>query len=164
MLRRPPKFQSCDPANPKVFIYAEHYLKECPEFADIDLCLKDPKGSELFEFYIDRMHGVGEQKFSVNFWQHVNKWKKTASDSEEFRDEAVAVFNDHLDASANQPAKLDKELRERIGVELMAIEIQEDKKDEIEEKKKGGGITGFFTRFQKVSALQPRRHQCDEAR
>ena len=137
--KNPPKIQSCDPDNPQIFIYEEHYIKACPNFAELDLCLKNKKGVELFEFYIDRVHGIGPEKFSVNFWQHVETWKKTESKTEEYRDEAVAVFNDHMDASATQPAPINKSLREKLGVELMKIEIQEDKKDELEEKKKKGG-------------------------
>ena len=160
--KQPPKFQSCDPGNPQIFIYEEHYLKACPTFADIDLCLKDPKGSELLEFYIDRIHGVGPEKFSINFWQHVESWKKTKSDTEEYRDEAVAIFNDHIDASATQPAHIDKNLRERLGVELMRIEIQEDRKDEVEDIKRKGGIGGLFARFKKVEETTLRANVFDE--
>jgi len=161
--KKPPRIQSCDFKNPQTFIYEEHYLNACPNFADIDLCLKNPKGAELLEFYIDRVHGVGPEKYSINFWQHVEKWKKTKSDTEEYRDEAVAVFNDHIDASATQPAEIDKNLRERLAVELMKIEIQEDKKDEVEETKSKGGISGFFARFTKVEETTLRANIFDQA-
>ena len=100
---------------------------------------------------------------SINFWQHVEKWKKTKSDTEEYRDEAVAVFNDHIDASATQPAEIDKNLRERLAVELMKIEIQEDKKDEVEETKSKGGISGFFARFTKVEETTLRANIFDQS-
>ena len=161
--KRPPKIQSCDPDIPQVFIYEEHYIKACPDFAELDLCLKSKKGVDLFEFYIDRVHGIGPEKFSVNFWQHVETWKKTESNTEEYRDEAVAIFNDHMDASATQPAPINKSLRERLGVELMKIEIQEDKKDELEEKKKKGGFGGLFARFQQVEETTLRANIFDVA-
>ncbi|GMI05596.1 hypothetical protein TrVE_jg1086 [Triparma verrucosa] len=161
--KRPPKIQSCDPNNPQVFIYREHYIKACSDFAEIDLCLKSTKGVELFEFYIDRVHGIGAEKFSVNFWQHVATWKKTDSHSEYYRDDAVAIFNDHMDASATQPAAINKSLRERLGTELMKIEIQEDAKDAIEEKKKKGGFGSLFARFQTVEETTLRANIFDEA-
>ena len=161
--KRPPRIQSCNFKNPQTFIYEEHYLKACPEFADIDLCLKTFKGADLLEFYIDRIHGVGPEKYSINFWQHVEKWKKIKSDTEEYRDEAVSIFNDHMDASATQPAEINKTLRERLAVDLMRIEIQEDKKDEVDEQKKKGGINGFFARFTKVEETTLRANIFDEA-
>ncbi|GMH87954.1 hypothetical protein TL16_g11017 [Triparma laevis f. inornata] len=161
--KRPPKIQSCHFENPQVFIYAEHYIKACPDFAELDLCLKSTKGSELFEFYIDRTHGIGPEKFSINFWQHVATWKKTDSHSEYFRDDAVSIFNDHMDASATQPAAINKSLRERLGTELMKIEIQEDAKDAIEEKKKKGGFGSLFARFQSVEETTLRANIFDEA-
>ena len=106
---------------------------------------------------------AGPEKFSVNFWQHVETWKKTKSDTEEYRDEAVAIFNDHMDASATQPAAINKSLRERLGVELMKIEIQEDKKDELEDKKKKGGFGGLFARFQQVEETTLRANIFDVA-
>ena len=115
--KNPPKFVSADFSNPQTFVYQEHYLSACPSFAPTDLCIKDAKGSELFEFYIDRICGIGKEKFTINFIQHVQKWKKTDSSSEDFRDEAVAIFNNHLDASATQVAALDSKLRERLGGE-----------------------------------------------
>ena len=142
--KRPPKIKSCDPADPKVFIYEEHYLNACPDFADIDLCLKNAKGHSLFSTYVDRIHGVGGEKSSVDFWRRVAEWKRTGSGEEEYMAGAVAIFGDHLDANAGRPARVDEEMRERIGVEFT-----ERGANERGGQKQKGIIGGFLTRFRK---------------
>jgi len=161
--KNPPKYQSADFANPQTFVFEEHYLQACPIWAPIDLCVKSEKGSELFEYFIDRTYGVGKEKFTINFLQHVQKWKKTNSKSEDFRDVAVDIYNNHLDSSATQVAAIGEKLREKLGVELMKIEIQEDQKDELEEKRKKGIFGKLATLGQKVKETTLRANIFDEA-
>ena len=160
--KRPPRLQSVDYHKPQVFIYEEHYLNACPNFADLDLCLKNKFGLEKFDLFVDRTQGVSAVKFALNFLMHVAKWKLVSSETPEYKSEAISIFNDHIDASAGQPLDVDVGLKERVGLNLMRIEMEAQKNAEILLAKKKGFISGLLANFQTVEDTPLKANIFDE--